>query len=265
MIWESSNWEEPLLDMAARLEELMIAENISEAQRVQIEKDIFIGFYSIRKLIEAKTKLTDKASKKEITMHWYPNIKKANCMNWHHIGILYDFSRVNQETRKIRFVSNLIIHSYVFTIYENENGGLAGIFFNSEKYKNEKLYELNIDDIIDIFNQVGRDYPTSSTNILDPETGEYIIYHDEEAFKVNRLRKLYRLTSMAIATHIKQDDYLEEIQEQLVVAMEKESPRIRKYCDFLLAYAKGKKAEEMKNDIDDSDWKIFEKARKNYK
>ena len=148
------------------------------------------------------------------------------------------------------------------------NGGISGIYFNSDKTKNEKLYELDIDDIINIFNQIGRDYPVSSTMILDSKTGEYTVYHDDAAEIVGSLLEFYfnlkKLTLLAITTHNKQDNRLEEIQEQLARFREIKSPEIRSFCDFLLAYAKGKKAEEMKNDIDDSDWEIFEKIRKDF-
>ena len=183
-------------------------------------------------------------------------------MNWHYIEKLYDFNIVNQETRDIEFISNLIIHSFVFIVKVNKNGGLAGIYFNSDKTKNKKLYELNIDDIINIFNLIGCDYPTTTTMIFDTKTGEYMIFYDEKALQVSKFLKLYRnLTQMAITTHSKTDNYLEEIQEEVARLREDKDPRIGKYCDFLLAYAEGKKAEEMKNDIDDFAWQIFENAR----
>jgi hypothetical protein len=68
MIWESWYWKKPLLDMAKRLRSLKAAGYLTEKQMVQIERDIFIGFYSIRKLIEAKTKITDKTRLSEVKL-----------------------------------------------------------------------------------------------------------------------------------------------------------------------------------------------------
>lgn len=60
MIWESHYWKKPLLEMDDRLERLKASDNLSDEQMVQIERDVFIGFYSARKLFEARTKVTDR-------------------------------------------------------------------------------------------------------------------------------------------------------------------------------------------------------------
>ena len=59
MISESWYWKKPLLDMAKRLRKMRSVRKLTQRQLVQIERDIFIGFYSVRKLIETRTKLTD--------------------------------------------------------------------------------------------------------------------------------------------------------------------------------------------------------------
>lgn len=53
MIWESWYWKQPLLEMADRLEHLKTASALSDEELAQVERDIFIGFYSVRKLLEA--------------------------------------------------------------------------------------------------------------------------------------------------------------------------------------------------------------------
>jgi hypothetical protein len=52
MIWESCYWKEPLLEMAGRLRALKAGRHrLTEKRLVELERDIFIGFYSIRKLL----------------------------------------------------------------------------------------------------------------------------------------------------------------------------------------------------------------------
>jgi hypothetical protein len=43
----------------------------------------------------------------------------------------------------------------------DEGGGLEGILFTSDIDKNEKLYSLDIDEVIALFERVGNDDPTS--------------------------------------------------------------------------------------------------------
>jgi len=67
MIWESYYWKTPLLRMARRLRALKTAGELSEKQLVQIERDIFIGFYSIRKLFETFGVMTDAARSLQVS------------------------------------------------------------------------------------------------------------------------------------------------------------------------------------------------------
>jgi len=172
MIWESWYWKKPLLDMAQRLEDLKSVTEITDELFVQIEKDIFIGFYSIRKLIETITRLTDETKNKKLSVYWYPNTKKVNWKNNHKIDELYDLEHSSQETRDIWFISSRIVHSFIFTPILGKQGGLEGIFFTSDTDKDKKLYQLDIDSVIEIFKAVGNDDPTHIEWRKNPETGE---------------------------------------------------------------------------------------------
>lgn len=58
MIWESWHWKQPLLKMADRLAQFKASNELSDEELAQVERDIFIGFYSVRKLLEAPAKIT---------------------------------------------------------------------------------------------------------------------------------------------------------------------------------------------------------------
>lgn len=75
MIWESCYWKQPLLEMAGRLQHLKTASTLSDQELAQVERDIFIGFYSVRKLLEAPAKLTDKTRHLSILLRKHPNLK----------------------------------------------------------------------------------------------------------------------------------------------------------------------------------------------
>ncbi|XVN20024.1 hypothetical protein QZH46_08715 [Pseudomonas corrugata] len=97
MIWESWYWKQPLLEMADRLEHLKTASTLSDEELAQVERDIFIGFYSVRKLLEAPAKITDKTRHLSIPLHKHPNLKRVTWRNNHRLGELYDLSKTGQE------------------------------------------------------------------------------------------------------------------------------------------------------------------------
>jgi len=173
MILESWYWKKPLLEMAGRLREFKATADLNEEQLAQVERDIFIGFYSVRKLIETITKVTDATKSMQVQVGWYPNQKYVNWRNNHKLDELYDLNTSSKETRDIVFVCGRIIHSFIFTPVMDKYG-LAAILFTSDTDKQRKLYSLEVDDVIRIFEHVGNDDPTKIHWQRNPTTGEEI-------------------------------------------------------------------------------------------
>jgi hypothetical protein len=171
MIHESWFWKQPLLEMAARLRIFKTAAALSEEQFVQIERDIFIGFYSVRKLFDTITKVTDATKLTKISVIWHPNLKPVTWRTNHRIDDLYDLDTFQSETRDVSFVCGRIIHSFIFAPCIGEGGGLAGIMFTSDTDKNSRLYVMSIDEVIAVFERVGNDDPQHIESRRDPNTG----------------------------------------------------------------------------------------------
>jgi len=74
MIWESWYWKQPLLEVAERLESFRASNDLSEDQIAQVERGIFIGFYSVRKLFEASTKITDRTRGLSLFLQKHSNL-----------------------------------------------------------------------------------------------------------------------------------------------------------------------------------------------
>ncbi|SFY06303.1 hypothetical protein SAMN03159390_03580 [Pseudomonas sp. NFACC49-2] len=81
MIWESEGWKAPLLEMAMRFTTLKVSRELSEDQLAQIERDIFIGFYSVRRLIETPMKVTDQTRAMLLTVRKFANLKPVTWRN----------------------------------------------------------------------------------------------------------------------------------------------------------------------------------------
>ena len=145
---------------------------LTEKQFVQLEKDVFLGFYSVRKLIEAPGKLTDRVKETKLTVRCYPNIKRVDSFNSHKIDEVYDLEAGFFERRPIKFVCGRIIHSYVFSPLVSEEGVLRGIVFTSDIDRNKKLYSLSAKQIAALFNRIGRDEVVSLLQARNSTTGD---------------------------------------------------------------------------------------------
>ncbi len=171
MIYESSYWKEPLLDSAKLFADYKDYSELNEQSLVRIEKDIFVGFYSIRKLLDT-IKVTDELKNKKYSLQWHKHRgTDVTFINNHKIDELYELGASNKENRDLWFIASRLIHSYIFTICESEKGGFSGVYFTSDSDKNKKLYYLSVDEIISIFTETGNNYVTEFTWKKDSETG----------------------------------------------------------------------------------------------
>lgn len=174
MIWESWHWKRPLIETAQRLRALKDAAEPSEEQFVQLEKDIFIGFYSVRKLFETQTKVTDVTRATKLEVSWHANKgKRVTWRNNHKLDELYDLSQMSTEIRDAGFICGRIIHSFVFAPVIGDKG-LEAVLFTSDTDKDKRLYSLHIDRVIELFELVGNDDPTEVHWQRDPDTDEEI-------------------------------------------------------------------------------------------
>ncbi|MCB1809297.1 MAG: hypothetical protein KDJ99_30320 [Candidatus Competibacteraceae bacterium] len=173
MIFESYYWKLPLIESAQRIKELVQAKNeITEQELVQLEKDIFIGFYSIRKLLEAPGKITDLARAKTVELNCHTNLSQVDWLNSHKLDRIYNITNSNQETHPILFVCGRIIHSFVFAPVISDIGVLEAIAFTSDIDKNKKLYKISAVAVPELFELFGNDDVVRLVSFRDPNTGE---------------------------------------------------------------------------------------------
>ena len=71
MIWESQFWKEDLARLALQLKKRTGQRRWSERSLAKLEKEVFIGFYAIRKLLESK-KLSERLTKTQIPIETFP-------------------------------------------------------------------------------------------------------------------------------------------------------------------------------------------------
>lgn len=160
MIINSVVWKKELLHSADRLEKEKSQRRWTDHSAFMVERDIMIGAYAVRKLMEAPGRLTDqvKALSPRVVSHrliaptppdWWA------ATDWWE---LYDMESPIERNVSLRFFCNLIVHSFVFA-FEGypEDEGLAGVFVNSEYESEKALFFISTDTFVKIFRAVGND------------------------------------------------------------------------------------------------------------
>lgn len=163
MITESYYWKKPLLDTAEKISKTTIAAESKDFDEIYntLEREISIGFYSIRKLLDTKATITDelRSSLFEIEVFKNTKIKEIRERDRFHFHEFYNLEESHKEKRKLKYICDSIIHSFVFCIGMYVSGEIICLYFTSDTNKEDKLYCIDIKEICRIFNAVGNNYP----------------------------------------------------------------------------------------------------------
>lgn len=175
MIWESVYWKEPLLEAASRLREAIGNADLTEEQCAQFERDVFLGFYSVRKLFEATGKVSRSTLERQLPIEWFPKLPSAPLVDWYNrneLWALYDLEDRRKECRDVLYVAHRLVHSFIFVQSLGSESDPDGMFFTSDRDKEMRICFISTIEVVDLFETIGKDYPSGFISWRDPLTGE---------------------------------------------------------------------------------------------
>ena len=176
MIWESYPWKEELFRIADRLARKTKQRRWTDRSDANLEKDVFVGCYAIRKLMEAH-KLSEAVLSCRVACTTVParQGKRVTHYNWHKLEELYDFERQSEATLPLRDVCNQFIRSYVFCPVFGESGLLDSVAVASDWKRCECIYLIHVSSLIELMRAVGGDDPEEQHAVWDDRLGDYRI------------------------------------------------------------------------------------------
>lgn len=174
MIYESYPWKDDLLKISKKLSKRLVQKRWSNRSDYCFEKEIFISFYIIRKLIEAN-KLSSDIINLKIDCITYPSSNKTvTFTNKHRTDELFLFDKMKDHKVEIIQLCNLVIHSYIFNPVLDDNKVLCGFFISSDKTRNRLLYFLELGNIIKVLQKTGNDYPNIMFSKYDENKKDFV-------------------------------------------------------------------------------------------
>lgn len=134
-----------------------------------------LGFYSIRKLIDA-SKVDDKIAAMSVTLRTYPSKgKKVTRINWTYYWDLYDLTNPSETKLALVLLCHQMVHSYVFLCQFTEQREFESILVSTDREKNRQAYSVSINEIIHLFELVGSNYPNDIRMEFNNKKGDYDI------------------------------------------------------------------------------------------
>ncbi len=192
MIWESAFWKDDLLRRARELRKRKAQRRWREESCARLEQLTMMGFYGVRKLIEAKKLSCATANRRVRLQSFRPTGKPVTLLSWHKLDLAYHLDRPEKSTMSLLELCNQFIHSYVFCPSFGEGAELAGFLFASDRQKRRGLLSVGIDQVIDVFELAGRDYPADGRWTLNPRTGDYDVTTGERPANTRSQRTALR-------------------------------------------------------------------------
>jgi hypothetical protein len=143
----------------------------------KLEKEIFIGCFSIRKLQEAK-KLSEREVGRAIPVDVFLSSgkRRVTFLNWNRmISEAFNFVNPKKTHLSTLLLCNQIIHSYIYKEVFDEEGFLTGIFVSSDRERYKKLYFIALSEIMELFKRIGNDRSSHWEASYDEERSDYIV------------------------------------------------------------------------------------------
>lgn len=157
MIWESIYWKNDLIKISQRLEKVLTKKSIRESSYIKIEKDIMMGFFIVRKLIDSH-KISDEVLIQQIPTIECHQVKDTviDVMSLNSFHHRYDFKMQVKGSLNIRKLCNFVIHSLVFAPVTISGKGLTGILVNTDESQS-KIFAISLMNVVTIFKNVSSD------------------------------------------------------------------------------------------------------------
>ena len=89
--------------------------------------------------------------------------KTVDVMNWHRLEELYEIDTPQQITKPFSYVVNQIIHSFTFMFSFETKSKIHGTLFNSDRSKKDVIYQLKLQDLINVLSPIANCYIGKAT------------------------------------------------------------------------------------------------------
>ena len=170
---ESCYWKEELRRIADSVRRVPKPPRWTERAHCIVERDLMIGFFLLRRLIELNL-VSSATTKKQLHVFSYKaRGKPVTKTNAHRICELYDMESEIAETKKPLYVSNQFVHAYTSFVARDESRNWSDVFLVSDFDRNDCIWRVPVSVIETLFREASQDYPHSVEMEFNPKTGDY--------------------------------------------------------------------------------------------
>ena len=177
MTVESVYWKEQLSKISKALRPVDNPRRFSERYVCETERDITVGFFLLRRMIELQ-RVTCDISEGQILAYRVPASRVANLLNRHRIEENYDWPAEKQTQLPIRSACNQFMHFYLLELSRGKNRNWVNAFVVSDFDRLKYVWRVPVATIAFLFDQASKSYPHSIRATYDSEKTDYSVEVD---------------------------------------------------------------------------------------
>jgi hypothetical protein len=164
MAIESVYWREELSRISRLLKPSKFPKRWSERQSCTIERDVMIGFFIVRRLIELDRVGVDA---KDLMLSVFRNtpIKNITFLNKFELHENYDWDKIIEEKASVTLVANQFIHAVMSVLVRGEDRNWTEFYVFSDYEQKKSIFRINVSQIRSAFLTVSKSWP-SGTKVM---------------------------------------------------------------------------------------------------
>jgi len=170
---DSLYWKEEIRKIAKKLKRVQNPKRWSERSLGSIERDIMIGFFLLRRIIELH-KVSSMIRDFEMDIFACPRKETpVNYLNRGDIFDLYDFDNEKKETKKPLYISNQFIHAYSSFVDRDNTRNWDNVYVVSDYDRNDCIWRIPISTVRELFIMASQDYPARMEMVYDEKKQDF--------------------------------------------------------------------------------------------
>lgn len=169
---ESIYWKEELTRIAKTIQPVVKPKRWTERAACIVERDVMIGFFIVRRMIELK-KVSSKIAKMRLEVFSSPVTKKITWINSHKLDENYDWKAEKTEYKPTLYICNQFIHAYFSFVLRGLDRNWADMIIVSDFDRNKTVWRIACATISDLFEAASKDRPTKTEITFDPSPNDY--------------------------------------------------------------------------------------------
>ena len=171
---ESLYWKEELVRIAKSLMPSKKPSRWSERAVCTVERDVMIGFFILRRLIEMD-KLSSQTTKKKVSVFSYRTIRQINKLSRFSLERNYDWVNEVSHEKTLVYIANQFIHSYISEVTRDSTRNWSDILIVSDFDRKDRIWRIPIAQLSRTFIIASSDWPHELHYKLDSEKGDYVV------------------------------------------------------------------------------------------